>query len=506
MKKNIFFNLVIFLVLVSIISCKKDYLETNPPTSISSSVVESSTQNLTVALNGIHRFMYNGSFYNTQGNIGQATNIIIGDLLGEDYLATGANWFGALYQWKDHRNVTAGFDYFGWQFYYGIIGDVNAILGAVNKAVGTDSEKKVLKGESYAYRAWCYHNLIQFYASAYKANNLDSMGVPLRLVYGDVDPKPRNTIKQVYKQINDDIDSAIVNLTGAATRSNASHLNLSVAQGIKARIALTQGNWVVAADMANKAKAPFKLMDSVQYRSGFSDYTNPEWIWGSHQTSDANSFFSSWMAYCGNFSSTHNRTVPKVMSINLFNQISNSDVRKSMIDPTGTNLSFPVPTSGSTRRRYMQRKFLISGTSYVSSQYYTVSGSSIGDVPLMRVGEMYLIEAEAKARSGDDAGAQQTLFDLLKTRDGVYTKSNKTGIALLDEIFLHRRIELWGEGFRFFDLKRLNIALDRTNAKASDNPWDPFTVTVPVDDVRWLFLIPQAEIDATNGVVKQNPL
>ena len=505
MKKYLILLAVFFAALTVLVSCKKDYLETNPPTSISSSIVESSTQNLMVALNGVHRYMYNGSLYSTQGNIGQSTNIIIGDLLGEDYLATGANWFGALYQWKDHRSTSSGFDYFCWQFYYAIIGDVNAILDAVNKAVGKDAEKKVLKGESYAYRAWCYHNLIQFYAATYKTNNLDSMGVPLRLVYGDVDPKPRNSIKQVYKQINDDIDSAIVNLTGASNRSNASHINLNVAQGIKARIALTQGNWAVAADMANKARTSFKLMDSVQYRAGFSDYGNPEWIWGSHQATDANSFFSSWMAYCGNFSSTHNRTVPKVMSINLYNQIANTDVRKSLIDPTGANLAFPVPTSGSTRRRYMQRKFLINGTTYTPTQYYTVSGSSVGDVPLMRVGEMYLIEAEAKARMGDNS-AQQILFDLVKTRDGGYVKSVSTGQSLIDEILLQRRIELWGEGFRFFDLKRLNIALDRSGAKASDNPWDPFTVNVPADDKRFMFLIPQSEIDATNGVCVQNPL
>ena len=37
-----------------------------------------------------------------------------------------------------------------------------------------------------------------------------------------------------------------------------------------------------------------------------------------------------------------------------------------------------------------------------------------------------------------------------------------TGAKLADEIMTHRRIELWGEGFRWFDLKRLGLPLDRT--------------------------------------------
>lgn len=484
-------------------ACNKDYLTTNPSNAVSSSIVQSTTEGLMISLNGVHRYMYNGSFYNTQGNMGQGTNIMMGDLLGEDYLATGSNWFGAFYQWRDHRNVNGQYNGFSWQFFYGIIGNMNAMLGAVDRATGSDADKKQIKGECLVFRAWSNFYLVQFFGKAYKPANFNEPGIILRTQDGDVDPKARNTIQDVYTQINKDLDDAIAILT--TSRSNKSHINLSVALGVKARVALVQGNWAVAADMANKARKGYSLMSNAQYIAGFSDISNPEWIWGSKKTSDANSFFSSFMAYCGNFSSTHNRTVPKTINILLYNQISATDIRKTLFDPSGTDVSFPIPTSGSIRRRYMQRKFLIQGTTYVPSQYYTVSGSSIGDVPLMRAAEMYLIEAEAKARLADNAGAQQVLFDLIKTRDAAYVKSTNTGAALINEILLHRRIELWGEGFRFFDLKRLALALDRTGAKASDNPWDPFIVTLPVDDKLWQFLIPQVEMDA-NKLCVQNDL
>ena len=69
---------------------------------------------------------------------------------------------------------------------------------------------------------------------------------------------------------------------------------------------------------------------------------------------------------------------------------------------------------------------------------------------------MYLTAAEAFARSNQDAKAKEYLQALLKERDPEYKDLGNTGAKLADEIMTHRRIELWGEGFRWFDLVRLN--------------------------------------------------
>ena len=121
----------------------------------------------------------------------------------------------------------------------------------------------------------------------------------------------------------------------------------------------------------------------------------------------------------------------------------------------------------------------------------------------MRVAEMYLIEAEAKARLGQ-ADAAAVLFALVKTRDTGYTLSTKTGQALVDEIWFQRRIELWGEGFRFYDLKRTNTPLDRSGANHNSTITNG-VINVPVTDKRWQWLIPRAEINA-NPLLKQNEL
>jgi hypothetical protein len=106
---------------------------------------------------------------------------------------------------------------------------------------------------------------------------------------------------------------------------------------------------------------------------------------------------------------------------------------------------------------------------------------------------------------GQDAAAATVLYSLAHERDPSYVLSIKTGQALIDEIMVQRRIELWGEGFRFYDLKRTNSPLDRTGAN-HDGGLTGGVFTIPAGDIQWQFLIPQAEINNSNGVVVQNPL
>lgn len=75
---------------------------------------------------------------------------------------------------------------------------------------------------------------------------------------------------------------------------------------------------------------------------------------------------------------------------------------------------------------------------------------------------------------------------------------------MLDEIYLNRRIEFWGEGFRFFDLKRLNQDLDRDGANHNTTATSNLQF-IPAGSNQWQYLIPQAEMDA-NSEMEQNPV
>ncbi|MEJ7736000.1 MAG: RagB/SusD family nutrient uptake outer membrane protein [Chitinophagaceae bacterium] len=491
--KNIKYTYYLAAIFLLITSCKKDYLETLPTDAVNSESVFTSTANAMAALNGIHKALYN-QYLSNQDQGGQGSIMIYMDMLGDDLVMTaqGTGWFNATYRWEAHRNASANTQptYFAYYFYYRIIINANNIINNIDKAEGPDAEKKAIKGEALTYRAWAHFMLVQLYGKRYDATTKPNaqLGVPLKLA-STTEGQPRVTVEEVYAQINKDLDDAITNLAGYS-RANKSHFNLSVAKGVKARVALTQQNWADAAKFASEAKQGYSLMNNEQYVTGFNDYSNPEWMWGSHQVPEQTTFFYSFYAFMSaNYNSGAIRTNPKAINSTLYNQISATDVRKKLWDVTGA--SVPVPPNG-LKRPYINKKFLVANTS-----------SSAGDVPNMRAAEMYLIEAEARARLGQDGAAADVLSTLLLNRDPAYVKSASTGQALIDEIFVHRRVELWGEGFRFLDLKRTNSSLDRTGA--NHDPALARILTMPAGDNQWEFLLPQAELDANKAAV-QNPL
>jgi len=102
-------------------------------------------------------------------------------------------------------------------------------------------------------------------------------------------------------------------------------------------------------------------------------------------------------------------------------------------------------------------------------------------VPLMRVEEMMLIEAEA-AGMQDESRGRALLETFAKTRDSKYVYGthqdaygNSSSTVFQNEIWWQRRVELWGEGFATFDMKRLNKGIIRNYANTnhiSGNKWN----------------------------------
>jgi hypothetical protein len=487
---------IFLLVSLCFSACKKDFLDTFPTTSVGADNALSSTQNAYAALNGIHRIMY--TQYDAQGQSGEGGNNLFRDYMGEDIvfpLAGGSQAYVGFMQWVTHRNVNDGSLRYMYRFYYRLISNANILINGIDKVPGgAETDRKIIKGQALAYRAWAHFQLVQLWGKRYDAaaKPNSQLGVPL-LVLNTLDGQSRATVEDVYTQINKDLDDAIALLTGYNRGGSAakSNINVNVAQGFKARVALTQQNWTAASTAAIAARQGIALMDTTTYVAGFNTVNNNEWIWGSRQIDDHNTFFFSYFAYISaNFNSTVLRTQPRAINATLWEAISASDVRKKCWDKTGA--SVPVPPGGA-KVAYQNKKFLAQSSS-----------SSVGDIPMMRAAEMYLMEAEAKARSGDDPGAQAALFTLLKARDRKAVLPTETGQALIDRILFNRRIELWGEGFRFTDLKRLNLPLNRNGI--------PNHITaivavrdIPAGSVLWEWFFPQDELN-TNKLIVQNPL
>jgi hypothetical protein len=489
--------LLMVISVLSLSSCSEEFLVKKPTEFVDYASATSTTANLYSSLNGIHRSLY--IRYEGQNETGIAGCMQQVDIAGEDIVYPISNgWFLGVYNWTNLSNENSQDVAFPYRTFYRINRNANTILEAVDIANGPETDKKIIKGQALLYRAFCHFQLVQLFGKRYDKTTMPNtqLGIPLVLKVSN-DKLPRATVEEVYTQINKDIDDALVLLVGYS-KPNNSHLDLRVAQGLKARVALVQQNWPVASANAILARAGKSLMNNAAYTSGFNSYTNSEWMWGSFVNELQSESFANFGAYMSrNFSSTVIRSCPKAIFNKLWDRFPATDVRSTIFSKSGQH---PNITLVSTARIFP----------YTSQKFLAVStGDSRCDVPYMRIAEMFLIEAEAKAKM-DDASASQALFTLISNRNPSYVKSTATGQALVNEIYLHRRIELWGEGFRFYDLKRTNSPLDRVGpttvpATTSNHISSVALVfNIPAGDKRWQWLLPIAEINANPAIV-QNP-
>lgn len=498
--KKTFHSIFLTCMLVALASCSDDFLERTPTDQVSDQAVFTTTTNARIALNGIHRFMFSRvSPPDTQDSQGQGSIMITMDMMGEDLVmsSTGNGWYNRHYRWIDHRVDNSTLCSFPYRFYYRIIANANLIITNIDKADGLQADRNDIKAQALVYRAFSYYMLVQLYGKRYVAGVQNTQdGVPLLLEL-TTEAVGRSSVETVYAQINTDLDQAITLFAAATARKTKSNLNINVAYGMKARVALTQGNWATAAQQAALARNGYPLMSRTEYTAGFNDLKNQEWIWGSDQVADQQTYFASFFAYMShNFNSTNIRTNPKLINKLLYEAIPGTDVRRDNFALNGLTAE-ELPVAGALSRPYQNRKFKADSP-----------GLSIGDVVYMRAAEMFLIEAEALARQDKFEDAAAALFALNSARDASYTLSTNTGQALIDEILTYRRMELWGEGFRFLDLKRLNASLDRGQGLSNhDATLTNGVFVVPAGDKRWEFLIPLDEINNNkNPDMRQNPL
>jgi hypothetical protein len=514
---------LIFTLVLGLGSCSEDFLQTIPTDSVSTDIALGNTDNMMLAINGIHRAMY-------------AQNGMVGNYAGQQYMIpmaefgasdaihskAGNGWFRGFAQWISHTNANGADMEFAWFYYYHIIGSVNNIINAATALQESDDLHNIL-GQAYTYRAWAHFNLVRFFGKAYMIGNPSTdLGVPIMLATEPpYEGLERNTVQEVYDQIATDLTAAIAHFGSASARDDISHLDISVAKGIAARVYLTIGDWTNAAKFANEARQGYGLMSESQFKSGFNNWDNPEWMWGSKMIQDQTAYFYSYFYYCSNnFNGSQNRSNPKFMNHALYDLISDTDYRKDLILKDAPS-TFDKWDQGQNAGRYASedefksavaeyRAIVNNSTAHNMVPYMHIKllqsdGPTISpmDVIHMRAAEMYLIEAEAEARGGDNATAQNVLYDLVSTRDDAYVKSSNTGQALVDEILLQRRIELFIEGHRWFDMLRNDEALDRTGSGAdADLYLSGYTQAKPSQNPKWVFLIPQRELDANTKIVQ----
>ena len=467
-----------------LVSCSEDFLETSPSASISDDKVFTTIEGAKAVIDGVTRDLREYHSYHDQ--FGVKAIDLVSDLMGEDIVVGRLHWFRYDYT-IDNRGATYRRPNYVWSLFYRAIRNLNEVLAHYDEATNaTDEQKKHVKAQALTLRAFSYFRLIQHFQQTYVGHQTDP-GLP---IYTEPinEGKPRSTVQQVYDLITSDLDEAITLFTQAnINRRDISEIDLSVARGIRARVALVMNDWATAANNAQEARQGYNLNTPAQFESGFDNAEQMVWMWGlpvnEEQSTIYASFFSHLDMTIGGYAGLGYS--PKYLCQTLYDELLPGDIRRDDLLVPTTTAGVPV---------YVNYKFAAAGDKEFSADYV-----------MMRPEEMLLIEAEARARLGQEVAAQDLLQDLWDQRfvGPVPDATTYTGAALLDRILIERRIELWGEGFAFYDLMRLKKGLNRTNHRFAAVPGN----TIPAEDPVFIYKIPQAEIDNNPLITEadQNP-
>lgn len=485
------------LLTVALVGCKKTYLDTKPSDAITPEKAYESIAALNSSATGAYLSTF--EYFPLSGGgamhdaFGQKSIDLANDLMGNDMIvhSQGYSWYNRDYNytaWTFPNGVSTRSN-ITWTFYYDLIKQANLALDNTKGIASPSAEQLAIIGEFLAIRAWSYFGLINNFQQTYKGNE-NAKGVPLYTSLST--PKGRGTVQEVYNQIIADLTKAEQYLDGR-TRVSKVRIDASVVRGFRARVALAMEDYPKAAEYANKARQGYTLMTNTVYqsRSGFSSINNTEWMWGSLIPADQATIFASFYSHMdatqfGYAQLGGQKKIPKA----LYDRIPAGDIRKNVFRSPGTGTA--------TLPDYTQTKFAV-----------PTVGSWAADYLYMRAAEMFLIEAEALARQGQNTAAITVLEAVVKPRFATYSAASLSGTDLINEILLQRRIELWGEGFSLFDIKRTKAGLNRPTGTGNHGApnFNPVVYTLPDASPLFLMRIPQAELDNNPAMTPgdQNP-
>ena len=502
-KYNLSAIITILCFLLVIASCTKGFINDAKPTnSATANDVFSSASAVRVYFNGIYRDM-RSQWSSNDGAAGGATDtwgynsiFMARNVKGKDIVMPYNSWYYFDYQ-NANREPTYRRVKFTWYFYYELINQVNVLIDGTQKSSAiSDDDKKSLIAEARALRAYFYFELVREFQLPY-GKDPNAPGVPIYTTPATDSTRgnPRGTLQEDYDQINADIAYAVQNI--GSVQGLKDQVNTNVAWGMAARIDLEQGKWAEAETAAKNAMQGLSL-DASGYPDNYNGLNSPEVIWGFPQTTENGGQSLYYGTPSSFFELTGNGYDAFWMSEELVNHFTATDVRNTFFvyDPDPSQPDYLATNKFGTASPYGVT--LLNGNTVAEK---TVDFNE--SLNMMRVGEMYLIEAEAKARQ-NEGDARDVLYALQSNRDPNAVESHNTGQALMDEILLERRKELYGElGIDWLDAKRLQLPIDRTN---SNHP-TPYDYVIPANDPRFNLKIPQSEIQANKSLSNndQNP-
>lgn len=501
MKRKTILYSAMFGLLTLATGCGDSFLQTNPSDAIGSPDMTENNTNISAMLNGTYKKMmaYNGAGSTQHDDASYVSWVMRNEVRGLDMMIKRARsrWYAWDYEFDAPSRLAE--DYHSrviWQYAYNIIKNCNVIIEGTKD--NQTPEYKSFNGQAKVLRAMMYHQLVRMYQKAYRLNP-DAPGVPLILLppsdkyTPETEAKGRGKLSEVYNQMVQDLNDAIGGLTN--TRMNKGSITKQVAHGFLARVlndmayagadnGFQNKLWDDVIANAQTACESLDIMDRASWELGFNDSSNKDWIWGFINDSQGNTGFPSFFSFIDRRSGRNGYQNVRVDQafIDMFEA---GDIRKRFdLEPKTENEFIPL--------KFMDNSNLT------------------GHIPLMRVSEMVLIQAEAYANKGDLQGAQDKLDELRAKRIEGYVEEAPatTRIDMLDRIWKERRKELYGEGYAMTDMLRLGFFVNGAKATRSQYHEAHWIIKDLKDnDDRYIYQIPVEELNANPLITEkdQNP-
>lgn len=460
------------LFAVSLTACES-YLDTSPTDLIDASQAFRSVSNLESGALGVY-----ATYAGATGAMGHTElNALVSDELRRASTNTGQGM-----QLFNHNIVSGDNTALAiWTSAYYTIDRANRVLGAFDvvqaNTAAEQTRKNRVEGEMLGLRALAHFDLFRAFADFGQTG----LAVPY-MTQSQISSPARIEKAAFFTQLNADIDAAIALLTpfgfNPGTADNQ-RINLRALQALKARVALYREDWPTAIQYASAVIDNVSLTPLANYAEIWSDENDDEVLF------------------------KFRRPDVTAGTVEIFERATNPDVffwaSNQLVDQfdRGNDVRFDA---------FFQEE---NATTFRVMKYNRRASKNLADVKVFRVSEMYLIRAEAYARSASPnlAGAQADIAALRAQR---YNTPPATSFASADAaltvIRAERRLELALEGHRLYDAKRFGLTLTRIPADIDGATAEVTATLDPAGPRGYLFVmpIPQTEIFA-NPNMQQNP-
>ncbi|VXB99050.1 RagB/SusD family nutrient uptake outer membrane protein [Flavobacterium sp. 9AF] len=487
-KYTVKIGLIVALMTTIITACSDEFVNENPPYAIDSENYFNSKEDYEKALIGAYDILQ--STY---------VNVLLGEIASDNTLSGGESATDVIgFQQIDemiHTPVNSNLkDIWNWMF-AGVY-RTSYILEFKDK---TDFEgKNQIIAETRFLKAYYNFELVKWFGPI-------PIKEDVRFGVKDVETIPRSSVSEVYANIESDLIFAINNLSVTAPQQGRA--TKGAAQALLGKVYLYQNKFVNASNVLEQLILDGNYSLVSDYSTLFENNAEngPESVFEVQYTDAQGAGFGCLQCSEGNvavgfngirnyngplFDSGYSFNVPTQEAYNAFEVGDNRrDIAiLNIVDwsnDTGATYGEGYKHTGFFNRKYLPRK----GDSNIGDQNLT----NPNNYRAIRYADVLLMAAEAFNRGGIDDAKARTYLNMVRRRAFGDTNHDisASGAALTDFILDERRLELVGEGHRFFDLVRTNRAVG--------------TISGFTANKNEVFPVPFEEIQFSNGNWQQNP-